>query len=133
MDADTSGFSIWHQDSVRKNLVSLVLLYAGILNASEQFEISTAQLYDVLNVINKLDDEWRSTQGKLEYELARNYAILAARNQNKQDLEQSIQYLLSAVNNGAVDHELVSWREIKNPDFGLLKDDKRYQRLIRGR
>ena len=133
MDAYTSGFSIWHHDSVRKNLVSLVLLYAGILNASEQFEISTAQLYDVLNVINKLDDEWRSTLGKLEYELARNYAILAARNQNKQDLEQSIQYLLSAVNNGAVDHELVSWREIKNPDFGLLKDDKRYQRLIRGR
>jgi hypothetical protein len=133
MDAYTTGFNSWHHDNVRHSLISLTLLHSTKLNSLKQFDKSIAQLTDVLKLIKNLDESWRPMQGKIEYELARTYAMLATRNQNKQDTEQAMQYLLNSVNLGAIEHKHASWDQIKSDDFSLLKDDKRYQKLIRGR
>ena len=143
MNAYTSGFNAWHHDNIRNSLISLSLLHSSILNSQKQFEASIAQLTDVLKIIKKLDENWRPIQGKIEYNLARSYHMLARsylneggmtlRNQNKRDTEQSMLYLINTVNHGAIEHKHVSWDEIKAAEFYLLERDERYQKLIRGR
>lgn len=133
MKAYTSGFNSWQHDALRNNLVSMTLLYTHILNKNKQYEKIIAQLHDTLNMIEKLDDSWHPIQGKIEFELAKAYAILADKSNNNQDKELAIEYLLNAVDHGAVEHTLIHWDEIKNSNFNILINDARYKKLIRGR
>jgi tetratricopeptide (TPR) repeat protein len=133
MNAYTTGFGRWEHDQARQHWVETVLLYLQLLKAEEQFERALAQLSDLLKSISILDQEWQATTGQLQYETAVLYANLANQNDNADDKEQALVFLLRAVDNGVAEQGLVSWQEIKSDQFTLLQHDSRYQNLIRGR
>ncbi len=129
----STGFGRWEHDNARRGWVALGSLYAQLLSLDGQIEQALAQLGDATEAINKLDGDWRPTQARLEYELAILYLTLAASNNNAGDKEQAMLLLLSAVEKGVTDSELISWLDIRGEQFALLGDDVRYQNLIRGR
>lgn len=129
----TSGFNIYNHNNVRNTWIDLVLLNARVLQRFDQREQALAQIADVARPINKLDDEWRLAQARLDFESARLYAELAALNDSDNDRRLSLQFLERAVKKGVAESEQVTWQDIKSKPFDQFANDERYRELVRGR
>ena len=129
----TSGFSRGHHDSARYNLVRLGLVSGELLIALGQYDPAIAELGDVAKLLSRLDDDWAPLAARTAYQLARGYALRAAKNQSAEDRRLALSQLRRAVDGDAVDGERIRWTDIKGKSFASLRHEADYQALIRGR
>jgi tetratricopeptide (TPR) repeat protein len=133
LDAYTMNYTAGHHELARANLVRLSVLRGKSFAASHDLDAAVASLSDAAKVAEESEPESTSLRALAGYELASAYAQRAAVTADPTDRARALERLRSAVDDGAIDHAVTTWDDIKGDAFRALAEEPGYRELIRGR